>query len=161
MKKISTIILFGILVVLLSGCEQKQIQKENITRESISCILVEKNSQLKQEYKFEARNNQINHIVLSITYDQVNEITDFSTFTEDQKINFEAIMLNAIGIENSENEGLEIKIDFNKKLTVTIDADLEKADEELLKTVGLDAENIDLDYKRAVEDLKNTGATCQ
>ena len=52
-------------------------------------------------------------------------------------------------------------MDFNKQLTVTIDADLEKADEELLKSVGLDAETIDLNYEQTIEDLKNTGATCQ
>lgn len=163
MKKI---ILFTIIIVgtiLFTGCSlnSENIVEEELKQEKITCVITEENSALKQEYSFEAENNLINHIKLSITYDEVYDIKDFSNFTEDQKINFEAVMLNAMGIEKAINEGLEIKMDFNKQLTVTIDADLEKADEELLKSVGLDAETIDLNYEQTIEDLKNTGATCQ
>ena len=162
MKKtiLLTIIILGTL--LSSGCSlNKEELIEEPKKEKITCVITEDNSSLKQSYSFEAKDNLINRIKLSITYDEVNNITDFSNFTEDQKINFEAVMLNAMGIEKAINDGLEIKMDFNKQLTVTIDADLEKADEELLKAVGLDAETIDLNYEQTIEELKNTGATCQ
>lgn len=164
MKKIILITTSIILILFLSGCSKnlESVKKvEEPKEEKITCIIYEDNSNLKQQYSFEAKNNIINHIILSITYNQVNGIENFSTFTEDQKLNFESIMLNAMGLEKTKNPGLEVKMDFNEQLTVTIDADLEIANEELLKSVGLDAETIDLDYKNTIEDLKNSGATCQ
>ena len=46
-------------------------------------------------------------------------------------------------------------------MVITVDADLEKADPELLKKVGMDFEGADMSLERAIEDMEAEGFTCE
>ena len=71
-------------------------------------------------------------------------------------------MLANLGLEKDSYEGLTIKMDFNDKMVLTLTADLNKADSELLKKIGLDVTNADRSLKRAVADFKKEShGTCK
>ena len=70
-------------------------------------------------------------------------------------------MITTLGLESDTYEGLEIIIDIEHQMTVTLAADLNKADDEILKKVGLDFTGADMSLETAVKDLTDSGAVCK
>lgn len=150
MKKILTLAL--VMILFVCGCGKDEVLTN-------TCTL--KEDGLEQTYKMTATNDEINKVELEIVYDnETLGVDSLEGLTNDQKEQIKTNMLTTLGLEQTTYEGFEIKIDIEEKMTVTIDADLTKADAEVLKKVGLDFSNTDMSLENAVEDFKDTGATC-
>lgn len=159
MKKISMFLLTFIIVVTLTGCKEENNNNDVIT--SNTCILKEEDG-VQQTYKLTATNDEIDKVELTIVYDnKIFEVDTLSTLSEEQKDQIKSDMLTNLGLENTTYEGLDINIDIQDQMTVYVKADLEKADKEILKKVGLDFTGADMSLGQAVRDMTASGASCQ
>ena len=157
MKKISILLLTIILALMVTGCSGTE---DNV--QTATCSLVYGETNMTQEFTYTATNGEINKVKLRMIYDNGTlGVDSFATLTEAQKVQFQASMLDNIGLDSASYEGLEITFEFNEQLSVVLDADLEKADPEILKSVGLDFDGVDLDFDRAIKDMEAAGATCK
>ncbi len=90
-------------------------------------------------------------------------IDSFEELDDDQKAVFKDTMLSSLGV-TGEEDGVEVDVKFDKKMTITLNLDFKKADKDVLKTLGFDVENAsdeEMSLERAVKDLEDDGATCK
>lgn len=153
MRKLSYLLATLTMVLLVTGCGEDVIETK-------TCTLVQEGT-MEQTFKLTATNDEINKVELTMVYDNaIFEVDTLSTLTDDQKEQVKTNMLTTLGLDSTSYEGLEIIIDIAHQMTVTLIADLEKADVEVLKKVGLDFTDTDMSLKRAISDMKNSGGTC-
>lgn len=158
MKKLSILLLTMIMTITLTGCGSIT-SKEDIIN-SKTCTIT-KNG-IEQIYKYTATNDEIDKVELTMVYDNsLFGVETLSTLTEAQKEQITTEMLNNLELESNTYEGLDINIDIQDQMKVNLKADLEKADPEILKKVGLDFTDADMSLERAVEDMTDAGATCK
>lgn len=167
MKKLSILLLtFALATTLTTGCGN-ETKKEGKTEEpkdvitSKTCTLTEEGV-MDQEFILTATNDEIDKVKLVMVYDNsMFEVDTLSTLTDDQKEQIKENMLTTLELESDTYEGLTIDIEIEHQMTVTLDADLKKADEEVLKKVGLDFTDADMSLETAVKDLTDGGAVCK
>lgn len=153
MKKISMLLMTIVLSLTLAGCGKSG----KIT--SSTCTLNQNN--IEQTFKMTATDDEIDKIDMTMVYDSktlgVNSLSDL---TDEQKEQVKTTMLKTLGLEGT-YEGLEIDIDIQDKMTVTIKMDLKKADKDVLKKLKLDFTNADMSLKKSVKQMEEEGATCK
>lgn len=153
MKKYVTLLLFVVLMGSLCGCG-----KDKIT--STSCTLSQ--SGMEMAYTLTATNDKIDKISLTITPDNtLFGVDSLSTLTDEQKEQVKTGMLTNLGLEKDNYEGLKIDIKIEDKMDIKVDADLKKADKEILKKIGMDFSKTNMSLKDAKEEMAETGATCK
>lgn len=156
MKKLSILLLTIVLSFVVTGCG-------NISSavESKTCSLAE-TSGVTQTFKFTAKNDEITGVELKMVFNNsLFNLDTLSTLTDDQKEQIKTNMLKNLGLESDTYEGLEIAIEIKDQMTVTIKADLAKADPEVLKKIGMDFEGADMSFDRAIKDMEASGASCK
>lgn len=155
MKKLVSLLLLGVFAFMVTGCSLGEDKVETAT-----CTLKGANN-MDQEFVYSATNGQVDKVKLKMTYDNsMLGVETLDTLTEDEKEEIKANMLEALELDKTSYEGLEITIDIQDQMTVILDADLNKADPEILKKVSLDFEGVDMSFDRTLKDMKDAGATC-
>lgn len=158
MKKLSVLLLSLVMVLTFAGCGNDSIKEDVVATKTCS----RQNDGYEEIYKWTATNDKIEKVELSIVYDNsMFGVETLSTLTNEQKEQIRKNMLTTLGLESNSYEGIEINIDIEDKMTVSIDADLKKADEKVLKKVGLDFSDTDLSLKTAVSAAEEDGASCK
>lgn len=153
MKKMTTLIMTFILTLMLTGCTKT----EKIT--SSTCTLNQNN--IEQTFKMTATDDEIDKIDMTMVYDsKALGVDNLSDLTTEQKEQVKSTMLNTLDLKDTQ-EGLEIGIDIEDKMTVTIKIDLKKADKDVLKKINLDFTNADMSLKKSVKQMEDEGATCK
>lgn len=155
MKKFVSLLLLVVLTFMVTGCSSVDPKIETAT-----CTLNGVNN-MDQEFVYSATNDQVDKIKLTMTYDNsMFGVETLDTLTDDEKEKIKTNMLEALELDKTSYEGLEITIDIQDRMTVILDADLNKADPEILKKVSLDFEGADMSFDRMLKDMKEAGATC-
>ena len=158
MKKISILLLTTIMAITLTGCRNNISTTDAIT----SKICTIKQNGIEQTYKYTATNDEIDKVELTMVYDNsLFGVETLSTLTESQKEQITTEMLNSLELESTTYEGLDINIDIQDQMKVNLKADLTKANPEILKKVGLDFTDADMNLERTVEDMTDAGAVCK
>lgn len=153
MKKLSILVLTVVLALTLTGCGNKV--------ESATCSMGEKNG-INQTFKFSATNGQVDKVELNMVFNNsLFGIETLDTLNETQKETIKSTMLKNLGLEKDTYEGLEIIVEIKDQMSVTIKADIKKADPAILKKIGMNFEGVDMGYKRAISDMEKAGATCK
>lgn len=161
MKKITIIFFAAIIIIAMSGCSKNGYLTISTSQEA-TCTLINQESKLKQDFTYKADDGKVYAITLKTTYDNSTlGIENFKSLTKEQQDIYKSSMLNTLGLTSAENEGLNIYFEFNDQLSVIIDADLNKADEKLLETIGFDFEDSDLIFDTVISDMKKLGANCK
>lgn len=156
-KKLSILLLTIMMMVMLTGCGE-DILKEDVIASS-TCT--KQNEDYHETLTVMATNDEINNVELTFVYENsLFGVDTLSTLDETQKEQVKANMLTNLGLESSTYEGFEVVIDIQDKMTVTIKADLTKADSEVLKKVGLDFSNTNMSYEDAVKSLEAEDYSC-
>lgn len=163
MKKISMLLLSIILGATLTGCsigtEENDTPKEDVIATK-TCT--QEYDDYVGTYVLTATNDEIDKIEMTYVYNNsLFNVDTLATLTEEQKEQIKTNMLSTLGLDNATNEGMEIQIDIQDQMTVTIKADLKVADAAVLKKVGLDFSNTDMSLEAAVKGYEKDGATCQ
>lgn len=154
MKKISMLLLAFMLTVGITGCGTKE---DIVTTKTCT----KQNEGYHETYKLTATNDEIEKIELIYLYDNsLFGVETLSTLDEATKEQIKTNMLNTLGLESTTYEGFEVNIDIQHQMTVTINADLTKADADVLKKVGLDFSKTNMSLKTAVAAFKSDGSTC-
>ena len=148
MKKIYILFLVAFLFVT-TGCAKEA--KE----ESKTCTMEENG--LKTVYTFDAMDNEINKVSMSMTFDDEN----MQNLSEEDQEQFKKIMLDSMGLEDKTYEGMSISFDFSDKMTIIIDVDLKKASKEDMEKVGFDFTDTDMSLNTTIKDMEKDGATCK
>lgn len=152
MKKISVLLLAMVLTLTVTGCGNKVTTK--------TCTI--KQSNATNTFKLSATNDQIDKLDLIIVMDnKAFGSVKLSELTDKQKETVKSTMLKTLGLDKAENEGFEIDVKIEDEMTITLKADLKKADPAILKKVGMDFTGADMSLKRAVKDMEARGATCK
>lgn len=153
MKKLSILVLTLVLALTLTGCGNKV--------ESSTCSMGEKDG-IDQTFKFSATNGKVDKVELNMVFNNsLFGVETLETLDDAQKEQIKTTMLKNLGLTSDTYEGLEIIVDIQDKMSVTVKADIEKADPEILKKIGMDLEGVDMGYKRAISDMEKAGATCK
>ena len=149
MKKIIFLIL---ITIIISGCS-----KEEFT--SKSCNMKENN--IRTTFNLTATNKKINKVVMKIEMDNsLLKVESLEILDDKQKTEIKENVLKSLGLDRDEYEGINIEVVINKTIIITINADLNKADKEILKKIGMDFTDADLSLKRTVKSLEEKGAIC-
>lgn len=154
MKKLFALLLTIALSATLVGCSTEDVvETKTCTKEAEG---------ISQTYKLTATNGEIDKVELVMVYDNsIFGLDTLSTLTDDQKELIKTNMLTTLGLESNTYEGFEINVDIQDQMTVTVSADIEKADPEVLKKVGLDFDGVDMDLDNAVDGMTSDGAVCK
>lgn len=171
MKKLFMLLLTTMLMISLTGCQETKEnndttnnqngnnQTEDLTTTK-SCNQINQISKLNQTFTYTATNDEIEKVkVVRVYNNETLGVDSFSNFTETQKESYKQNILNQIGLDSTNYEGLTIEFEFNDQMTITINADLKIADEEKLQMVGLDFSN-GKSLKQKIEDMRKNGAIC-
>ena len=159
MKKMCGLLLTLVMVFSLCGCgEEKVEQKESVTK---TCTLNEEN--IEETFVLTATDGEdIDKVDLTMVFDNAMFGVDSLNVLDDtQKEQVKTNMLTTLGLDSDTYEGLAINIDIQDQMTVTINADINKADAEVLKKIGMDFTDADMNLENAVKDLTDGGATCK
>lgn len=155
MKKLSTLLLVLVLTVVLTGCGAKE---DVITTKTCTAQY----DGYEATYKLTATNDEIDKIKMDIVLDNKTlGVETLATLTDEQKEQIKTNMLSTFGLDSSTNEGLEVIVDIQDQMTVTIDADLKIAEPDVLKNVGLDFSDADMSLEKTVKYFEKDGATCE
>ncbi len=153
MKKISIFLLALVCTFLVTGCQSSKV-------ESATCTSKEEG--YAQEVTYYATAGEIDKMKLKITYDNsLFGVESFSTYSDSQKEEMKSTMLKNLGLEKTNYEGLDIVVEIDDQLVVTIDADIAKADPEILKKIGMDFAGVDMDFDKTISESEASGATCK
>lgn len=154
MKKLSMVLLSFFVIVFVSGCGKDVVETRTCTSNQ---------NGVEQSFTFTATNDEINKVDMVFTYDNsLFGISSFKDVDNETKEQMKNSMMESFGLEKNKYDGFEIKIDIQDKMTVTINADLKKADKNILSKVGMNfTGDEDMSLKRAVEDSKADGFTCK
>lgn len=155
MKKLSILLLTIVLAVIVTGCgSTADVVEKTCTMKEVSGV--------QQTFKLSATNDEVDNVELKMVFNNsLFNVSTLSTLTDSQKEQIKTNMLTNLGLTKDTYEGMEIGIDIQDQMTVTIKADLSKADPEVLKKVGMDFEGADMSYERAIKDMEDAGATCK
>jgi len=151
MKKVFSLLVTMILFVALTGCGKKETK---------TCTITEDNQ--KQIITVSATNNTVDEMEMTMIFESdFFGMDDLNALTNDQKEQIKTNMLKALGLEKSNYDGFSITIDITDVMTVVIDADLEVVDPDVIKKVGLDFTDTDMDFDRGIQSLIDNGAVCK
>lgn len=153
MKKTFLILSAIILSLILASCETKE--------QTISCKGHSENG-YDESYVMTAKKGNIYKLDINYLYDnELFAIDTFSTLSDSQKEEIKSNMLTNLKLEKTSYDGLNIKIDIDDRINVLISADLEVADEKLLKNIGLDFTNTNRSLLDAVKSFEDEGYICK
>lgn len=154
MKKILSLLSVVVLSLALFGCGKK----DEIT--TASCKTNEDN--MEMTFDLTATNDEINKVKLTMIPDNsLFGVESLDILDDEQKETVKTTMLSNLGLDGNTNEGMTIEIDINDTMIIKIDADLETADPETLKKVGMDFDGADMSLEKAIKDMKADGFTCK
>ena len=157
MKKGFALLFMALAVLTLSGCGEK----EDVVTSS-NCKLTQADGS-KITINFSATNDEIDHVkMVMIPSNEAMNITTFEDYDETTKQQITDSFLTTMGFDKTSYKGFEIDVEYAKEMTITFDIDLESADNEALKKVGLDFENetYDMTLAKSVEEVEALGYTC-
>lgn len=153
MKKLSKLLLVGILATTLTGCGEDVVETKTCSKQ---------NKDYHETYVLTATNDEIEKVELKFVYENsMFGLDTLANLDDATKETIKTSMLKTLGLDSSSYEGFEVNIDIQDQMTVTIKADLTTADAEIMKKVGLDFANTDMSLKRAVSDLEDSGSVCE
>ncbi len=153
MKKLYLLLIMTLMVFTLSGCGKDKIESKTCTRTVDSYV---------ETTKYTATNSEIDKINAEFVYDNsLFGVETLSTLTDEQKETIKSNFLTNLGLESYTYEGLTIALDIEDQLKVTIDADLKKADADILKKLGYDFSNTNMNFDEGIKSLVEAGYTCK
>lgn len=153
MKKVLSLLILGCITLSMCACGEEKIT-------TASCKTTEDN--MAMTFDLTASNDEINKVKLTIIPDNsIFELESLNILDDEQKEQVKSSMLTSLGLDSESYEGMEIDIDIDDTMVITIDADLETADPETLKKVGMDFEGADMSLEKAIEDMTAEGFTCK
>lgn len=146
-------LVLAITTIALCGCGKNEITTK-------TCSMNENN--IGMTFKLTATNDEIDKVVLTMEMDSAYfGVESLDILDDEQKEAIKENMLSTLGLDSDTYEGIKINIEIKETMVVTIDADLTKADAEVLKKVGMDFTGADMSLENAVKDLTDNGATCK
>lgn len=153
MKKVLSLLVLGCLTLTLCACGEDKIT-------TATCKTTEDN--MTMTFDLTATNDEINKVKLTMIPDNsIFGVESLNILDDEQKEQVKSSMLTSLGLDSDSYEGMEIDIDIEDTMVITIDADLETADPETLKKVGMDFEGADMSLEKAIEDMPSDGFTCE
>lgn len=162
MKKMLSITLVAFLVLTLSGCgkEVAEPNKESKKEDVIStktCIM--ESDAYDITFKFNAVNDKVDKVELIMAYDNKTfGVETLADLTKDQKETIKTSVLATLGLDK-EQAGLNAEVEIKDTMTVTVNADLYKADAAAAKKAGIDVK-AGTSLKRLVKELQEEDLTC-
>ncbi|MBQ4583916.1 MAG: hypothetical protein IJA94_03410 [Bacilli bacterium] len=153
MKKMYRIILTLVMVFLLCGCGEKSVTK--------TCTMNEEN--IEETFVLTATDGEnVDKVDLIMAFDsEMFGVESFDVLDNNQKEQIKTSVFDSLGLDSYTYDGLNININIQEKLTVTINADINKADAEVLKKIGMDFTGADMNIETAEKELADVGATCK
>lgn len=148
--------LVGILVMLCfiaTGCGNKA--------ETKTCTRTVEGS-YDETFVMSATNNTIDKIdVTYVYYNELFGVETLSNLTDEQKTQIKNEMLKNLSLEKYEYDGLKISIDIADRMTVNIKAELNVADVDVMKKIGLDFTNTNKNFDDGVKSMTDASYTCK
>ncbi len=156
MKKLSILALTIVLAFAVSGCAMtgNKVQSKTCTMKA---------NGIDQTFVISATNKDVDKMEIKMVFDNsLFGVNTLSTLTDAQKTTVKETMLKNLGLESDTDDGLEIIVDINDQMTITVKIDITKADPKILqKITGMDTTNVDWSFKRTISDMEKSGATCK
>ncbi len=162
MKKMLSITLVAFLVLTISGCgkevaESNQESKKEDVISTKTCTM--ESDAYDITFKFNAVNDKVDKVELIMAYDNKTfGVETLSDLTKDQKEAIKTSVLTTLGLDK-EQDGLEAQVEIKDTMTVTVNADLYKAEEDAAKKAGIDVK-AGTSLKRLVKELQEEDLTC-
>ncbi len=152
MKKTCFIIIFMLIILATTGCvKDKETSK--------TCTTISDN--ITYIYKYNATNDIIDKFEMNLLFDNsLFGVDSLDVLTDNQKEQIKLNILNTLGLQNTNYDGISINIDINDKINVSIVADLKIADKDFLKKLGFNFSNTDMSLKNTVKIIEENGAVC-
>lgn len=150
MKKKMLLLLF-IILFTTCGCGSKKVYKCHIDQENY----------MTQDIEFTADKDNISKIKLTILF--ANELIDASKLkdlTNEQKEQIRKSLIENLGLNVENTEGLNFSLDINDKMAFILDIDVNDKNMSLLKMLGLDLSDKDTNIDTVIKSLTSNGATC-
>ena len=145
MKKIVFLL---ILIIFFTGCG-KEVTK--------TCQI--KSDSYEQIWEFKAKRNKVNAINLDINYDNsLFNIESLDSLNNTEKLLLKREILKKLDLLDESYPGLNIDVLIKDKLSVKIIVDLNKANSDNLKKIGITFQNYEID--NIIKDMEKSGAKC-
>lgn len=167
MKKLSIFLLSMVCAITLSGCgnavdDNKDSNKNKDVITTKTCTVSEEGF-LTEDIVFSATNGKVDKFNIVMTYDNsLFGVDSFAELSEEEKEAMKSEMLSELDSEDYSFEGVDIKVDINDQVVMTMIVDLNKADRELLDEIGFDFSEFDgMSLDEIAAQLTEVGATCK
>lgn len=163
MKKALTLLLALTLSLTLCACgNTKETEKGSTSDKVTTSTCSSKQSTMETSFDLSATNDEIDKVKMTvIPANSSMGITSFTELDDATKDKIKQEFLKNLGLESSSYEGLEIGVEFNDNMVITIDANLKTADKDILQKLGMNFDGYDMSLKRAVKDMESSGYTCE
>lgn len=150
MKKKVLILLF-IILFTASGCGSKKVR---------TCHLEQENY-MTQDIEFTTDKDNISKIKLTISFaSELINTSELKTLTDEQKEQIRKSIMENLGLNTENTEGLNFSLDINDKMAFILDIDVNDKNMPLLKTLGLDLSDKDTNIDTVIKSLTSNGAKC-
>ena len=160
MKKICILFIMAVFSLNIIGCDNANNLRSDST--TFKTCTTKNELGLEQTFKYTAINDVINQVEVTRVYsNETLGVDSFDNLSYSQRENLKLNMLNNIGLEQTEYEGIKINIDINNQIIVTINVDLNKADKEIIDIVGLGFLIEEANLENIVSEMINNGALCK
>ena len=137
-------------ILLLTGCGEK------IT----TCNI--KTDGFEQNWKYFSKSDIVNKFELNIQYDNsMFGVDSLEGLNTTEKVVIKKEILSNLGFEKDNYKGLDIDVNITDKIKVYVKADLEKVDKKLLKQIGLDFSEVDMNINSILKNRTNNGVVCK
>lgn len=154
MKKLSILVLTIVLALTVTGCGIGKVQTKTCSMGDVNGI--------DQTFTFSATNGEVDKVELKMVFsNSLFGVNSLATLSDSQKETIKTSILKNLGLEKDSYEGLDIIVDIQEQMTITVKADLAKADPAILKKIGMDFADADMSFDRAISDMEKAGATCK
>lgn len=160
MKKSYIFLILIIIPLMLCSCK-----KENVIITSNTCSITETTGS-ELNFSMKADNDIITNIsmiyiitpkALGLTNEGINSLEEIDNITlEKIKKDF----IKELGLENNNQKGIEVNVEFNKNMIVTIDANLKEADISILNKIGFNIDSNNMSLSKSVSDFTKKGYSC-
>lgn len=156
-------LIFLILIIIpLVLCSCK---KENVIITSNTCSIAETTGS-KLYFTMKANNDIITSIsmnylitpkALGITNEGINSLEEIDNITLE---NIKKDFIKELGLENNNQKGIEVNVEFNENMILTIDANLKKSDISILNKIGFNIDSNNMSLSKSVSDFTKKGYSC-
>ena len=116
---------------------------------------------MTQDIEFTTDKDNISKIKLTISFaSELINTSELKNLTNEQKEQIRKSIMENLGLDTENTEGLNFSLDINDKMAFILDIDVNDKNIPLLKTLGLDLSDKDTNIDTVIKSLTSNGAKC-